>query len=136
MSGNIFNSTVGGLARTLDLRMEQHALSSGNLANTHTPDYKAKRIDFQAAFDRVFRGNDATTMRRADSRHMVGLSGATEETPVEEIEADAWSQDGNSVNGDVEHALMVQNNLLYNATVDAMSRKLALLEYAASDGGK
>jgi len=136
MSGSIFSSTVGGLARTLDLRMQQHGLSSSNLANAHTPEYKAKRIDFQAAFDRVFSGNDETSMRRSNGRHMVGLSGATEATPVEEIEPDAWSQDGNSVNADVENAVMVQNNLLYNATVDAMSRKLALLEYAASDGGK
>ncbi|MCP4869519.1 MAG: flagellar basal body rod protein FlgB [Proteobacteria bacterium] len=136
MSSNIFNSTIGGLARTLDLRLEQHALSSSNLANSHTPEFKAKRIDFQAAFDRVFSGNDSTSLQRSSGRHMVGFSGATESTPVEEIEPDAWSQDGNSVNADVEHAVMVQNNLLYNATVDAMSRKLAMLEYAASDGGK
>jgi flagellar basal-body rod protein FlgB len=136
MSGSIFNSTISGLARTLDLRMQQHGLSSSNLANASTPHYKARRVDFRAAFDRLFTPGDSTTLRRTHSQHLVDLSGGAGTTPVSQLEPDAWSLDGNSVNPDAEHALMVQNNLLYNATVDAMTRKLALLEYAASDGGR
>ena len=36
----------------------------------------------------------------------------------------------------MEMAVMASNNLLYNASAEALSRKLALLRYAASDGGK
>ena len=32
--------------------------------------------------------------------------------------------------------MLANNNLQFNATVEVLSRQLALLEYAASDGGR
>ncbi len=138
MSGNIFNPTLAGLRRTLDLRMQQHGLTSANLANADTPEFKAKHVDFKAAFERIFAdgGDGGVSMRRANARHLSGITDDGGAVPVVEQDAPAWSQDGNSVNADHEMAALAQNNILYNATIDAMSRKLALLEYAASDGGK
>ncbi len=132
MAGNIFDATLSGLGRTLDLRLKQHGLVSANIANADTPQFEAKRVDFQAAFEKVMTGGGA--LRSTNSRHFDGLGGGT--TPVETIEAPAWAEDGNSVDEDAEMSVLMTNNLLFNATVEAMSRKLALLEYAASDGGK
>lgn len=133
MSG-IFDSTLGGLRHALDLRAQQHGLVSSNLANANTPEFEAKRVDFKAAFDQMMNDDASGSMRSTDARHFAGLDG--EAAPIKTIQAPAWSEDGNSVNPDHEMSVLVTNNILFNATVDVMSRKLALLEYAASDGGK
>jgi flagellar basal-body rod protein FlgB len=134
MSSPIFGGSLAGLRQLLDLRMEQHGLVSSNLANADTPEFEAKRVDFGAALQRIMGGDDSGTLRRTDGRHFGGLDASA--TPTETIEAPAWSEDGNSVNPDQEMFVLMENNLVFNATVEAMSRRLALLEYAASDGGK
>jgi flagellar basal-body rod protein FlgB len=134
MSGKIFDSTYSTVRKVLDLRMKQHGLSTANLANQDTPQFKARRIDFKSAFDRVLLEDSSASMRLTDSRHIDALP--TGAARVETLEAPAWAEDGNSVNREEEMAVMVSNNLVFNATVEALSRKLALLKYAASDGGR
>ena len=130
----IFDAPFNNLQQALTLRLKQHGLVSTNLANATTPEFEAKRIDFRAAFDKVLQGDVSGSMRMTDSRHIEASS--TGRTPVVTIEAPAWSEDGNSVHAEEEMAVLASNNLLYNASVEAMNRKLGLLEYAATDGGK
>lgn len=134
MSAPIFDSSFAGLRRILDLRMQQHGLVTSNLANADTPDYLARRVDFRSALDQILSADGEGALRRTDGRHFANAEGTS--TPTETVEAPAWSEDGNSVNPEQEMYLLMENNLLFNSTVEAMTRKLALLEYAASDGGK
>ena len=134
MEAKIFDTAFSTVRRSLDLRLKQHGLSTTNLANQDTPEFKAQRVDFKAAFDRVLLEDSSSQMKRTDVRHIdaVAAAGAN----VETIEAPAWAEDGNSVSPDEEMAVMVSNNLVFNASIEALSRKLAMLEYAASDGGR
>lgn len=124
MSGRLFDPVLSTLSQSLNLRMQQHGLSTSNIANAETPQYRARRLDFEAAFDRVVQA-------ASDGDRML-----PSEATVDEIEAPAWSENGNSVNPDEEMTVLVTNNMLFNATVEVMNRRLAMLEYAASDGGK
>ncbi len=126
MSGKLFDPVLSTLSQSLNLRMQQHGLSTSNIANSETPQYRARRLDFEAAFDKVMQA--ASDGGRVDAGDL--------QASVDEIEAPAWSEDGNSVNPDEEMSVMVTNNMLFNATVEVMNRRLAMLEYAATDGGK
>ena len=136
MAGKIFNPVFTKLQRALDLRMQQHGLVSSNIANANTPGYEAQRVNFHKAFSQmVADGPDGTAgLRNASGRHIDG--GASSSTPIDTIKAQAWSQDGNSVKAEEEMVVLAENNLLYNATVEVLKRRLGMLEYAASDGGK
>ncbi len=126
MSGRLFDPVLATLSQSLNLRMQQHGLSTSNIANSETPQYRARRLDFEAAFDRVMEAaSSGTEIDRGDL-----------EATVDVIEAPAWSENGNSVNPDEEMTVLVTNNMLFNATVEVMNRRLAMLEYAATDGGK
>ena len=126
MSGRLFDPVLSTLSQSLDLRMQQHGLSTSNIANAETPQYRARRLDFEAAFDRIIEAaSDGDVVSAGDA-----------EGSVDEIEAPAWAENGNSVNPDEEMMVLVTNNMLFNATVEVMNRRLAMLEYAASDGGK
>ena len=135
MSNPMFNPLLGNLQQVLTVRLQQHGLSTSNVANASTPNYKAERVDFNAAFDRIFQAQGAVQMQRSDPRHM-SAGGSIDEVPTTTIDAPAWSEDGNSVNPEEEMMILSANNLQFNATVEVLSRQLALLEYAASDGGK
>jgi len=50
------------------------------------------------------------------------------------VEAPLWSEDGNSVYSEREVARLNANALQYTAVSKGLSRKLALLRFAASDG--
>ena len=132
MAGRFLDPVLSTLSKSLDLRMQQHGLATSNIANAQTPEYRAKRLDFEAAFNRVMESAEAQT----DGTAAFADDGDVAEGHIDEIDAPAWSEDGNSVNPDEEMVVLVTNNMLFNATVEAMNRRLAMLEYAASDGGR
>ncbi len=136
MSNKLFNPVFSKLQQTLDLRLKQHGLVSSNIANANTPGYEAKRINFHKAFSQMMADGPGPSggLRSASGRHLEGS--ASSAAPIDTIKAQAWSQDGNSVKAEEEMVVLAENNLLYNATVEVLKRRLGMLEYAASDGGK
>ena len=120
----LFDGVNLGIERVLDLRAAQSTLVAGNLANADTPGYLAKEIPFGDLLKEVMDG---------------ATSGATvlpDENSVEIIERDATANDldGNSVDLEHEAGVMASNAVQYNALTTGVSRRLALLRFAASDG--
>tara|TARA_B100001989_G_scaffold236884_1_gene199110 strand:+ start:221 stop:586 length:366 start_codon:yes stop_codon:yes gene_type:complete len=119
MSGFLFDPSFTGVHRVLDLRQQQHAMTASNLANANTPGFKAQYLDFSTAL------SDAMT---------APLSEPTIDADVVEVEAPAWSVNGNSVFLEQEHARLRSNAVLYQGLVRGVSSRLALLKFAAADG--
>ena len=136
MTSKLFDPVLSRLQSSLDLRLKQQGLVSSNIANSNTPGFRAQRVDFKAAFDRVFADglHSGPMMRGARDGHL--LPHDTETVPVKTIQPQAWAEDGNSVNAEEEMVILAENNLLYNATIEVLKRRLGILEYAASDGGR
>lgn len=123
MSGFLFDGIIHQMHGVLDVRQAQHALTSANLANAETPGYRAKSLDFEAALQDVFDAKDA---KEAALR--------SPESHIEEIEPAPWAADGNSVMPERETARLQANALMYSAVSRGLSRRLAMLRYAADDG--
>ena len=124
---------VDRLHRVLDLRTEQHALTSSNLANAETPGYRARVIDFTSALADAMGEGSAASRRLAD----LGLTppGGTADRPeILEIEPPPFSEDDNSVYAERETSRMVANQVVYSGVTAGLSRHLAMLRFAASDG--
>ena len=122
---NLFDGMFQGIGRVLDLRSIQHTITASNIANADTPNYRAKEIPFDEllseVMDRSMDGKDA------DPGQMV-------QDTIEEREAPPWSLDGNSVDEENEAMRLSTNTLMYNAVAGGVSRRLAILRFAASDG--
>ena len=134
MSNLLFDSFHNGLGQVLDLRSAQHSLTTANLANADTPEYRAKVISFDKVLSELVDRTDRPTMQRTDSRHLPGLSGDSSRPDVEELEAPAWSADGNSVQLERENVRLTENALMFEAVSTGLSKRLAMLRFAASDG--
>jgi len=132
MSGVLFDQLTSGLRNVLDLRSQQHALTASNLANAETPGYRAKQIDFDRVLGDALGASNGLPLKRTDARHLSAYS--TLDPQIEHLEATPWSVDGNSVLPEREQARLQENSLMYRAVARGLSRRLAMLKYAASDG--
>jgi flagellar basal-body rod protein FlgB len=119
---SLFDTSFTGMQHVLDLRAQQHTLTASNLANADTPGYKAKYVDFGSLLSEVM---DPASMPK---------SGDSPSPEIMEVEAPAWSANGNSVFAEQEHARLQANSMLYNGVARGVAKRFALLKFAASDG--
>ena len=134
MSNFMFDGLHRGLGQVLDLRMAQHTLTATNLANADTPGFKAKVIPFDRILADVVQEGDHLKLRQTRSGHMAGLNVDPADPHVEEIEAPPWAADGNSVVAEREAVRLKENSTLYTGLSRGLSRRLAMMRFAASDG--
>lgn len=136
MTNRIFGRTIDALSRSLDLRDTKHTLISANIANAETPGYKAKRIDFEESLARALDLADAP-MSRTNPKHMNASGDVDRVSPeIYNNPNNVVREDGNSVDRDAEMVALAENQMLYNASIDSLRRKLALLKYAITEAGK
>jgi len=116
----LFDGLHMGLERALDLRRTQHVLTAGNLANADTPGYIAREVPFDEVLSSEIRAAE-----RGEERG---------DSPVRDIAPVPWALDGNSVNPEREAVKLTENSLLYNALTTGVSKRMAMLRFAATDG--
>ena len=131
MPDGLFDGLHHNLAATLDLRQRQHELTASNIANADTPGYHARVMEFDGLLERMF--STSPELQRTNERHLVGV-GDTGAPTITELDPAPWSADGNSVVAEREAGRLAENAVLYRSVSTGLSRRLALLRYAASDG--
>jgi len=130
MSINL-NSLISLQASALDLRARRHELIATNIANADTPGYKARDIDFKSALDQ--------TMRAYQAPEAPGASRLLQSGPDVQYR-NPWqpSQDGNTVESQIEQAALAENAIQYQATLNFLRGKFSDLKLALtgnSSGG-
>jgi flagellar basal-body rod protein FlgB len=112
----------------LGLRAHRQQLLAGNIANSDTPNYKARDIDFAAALKNAVagRGAEGVTLARTSGRHLdAGV--ASGPAPLLFRKETQSSVDGNTVNMDVERSQFAENAIHYEASISFVSGKLKTL---------
>ena len=134
MSG-LFDPTIRALNQNLNLRLENQNVISSNIANADTPGYKAKTANFEQAMRDAMDMEDTIKLDAPESTH-IGSKGP------EDVQADVYDDpngiealDGNTVDRAGEMVKMKENQILYNASIESLRKKLAMLEYGITEGG-
>jgi flagellar basal-body rod protein FlgB len=133
----LLSKVLDTAARGLDVRMQRHQVLAGNVANLDTPQFVPLDVDVDAAMAQPTPGmGPAHGMTKTHSHHFPDAGAALMPTPVtvSEVPAGGGSWDGNRVDVDRAMTSLAQNALQYGATAKGLTRQLALLRYAASDG--
>ena len=123
---DLFGRTIGLLQKSLDLRVQNHQTITANIANVDTPEYRAVHLEFETGLRRAlngsikagggvesFAGVEARVIRKTDPSDI---------------------GDHNSVNLDDEMMALAENQMLYDAATQMISKKLAGLRYAITEG--
>jgi flagellar basal-body rod protein FlgB len=122
MSGLPIDPLIGRLQTVLDLREQQHSMTAANLANAATPGYRASHLDFRSALGDVVRGESKKSSTEIAQESVV------------ELDPPPWAVDENSVLPEREMARLQENSMLYGGVARGLSRKLAILKFAAGNG--
>ncbi len=124
----IFNTTINLLEKNLDLRVKNQNLISANIANVETPGYIPTTLSFEKELKSALKNRGGATPAVTNPRHIPlkgqaagldGVQGTVTETPAE-----ARGRDGNGVELEAEMAKLAENQILYNATVQILGKKL------------
>lgn len=131
MSNNVFvDKTTLLLQKNLNLRLQNQQIIAGNVANAQTPGYSAKRLEFQTAL-RQAADSSEHGMTVTNSRHISPGGGGIDavQGTVTEVKNTQGIGDGNSVDVDQEMLLMAQNQLMYEASVQLLNKKMGIIKY-------
>jgi len=123
---DLFGRTIGLLQKSMDLRVQNHQAISANIANVDTPDYRAVHLEFETGLRRAL----------ADSeRAGGGVDSFAKVTPRAIRQSDPSDiGDHNSVNLDDEMLNLAENQMLYDAATQMITKKLGLLRYVILEG--
>jgi len=126
------DTTVKSLEAAIKFRNMRQELMASNIANADTPGYKAKRLDFEEALARAIDVDNELAMQSNDKNHFdVGNGGFNNLEPhVYEDPNGVVSENGNTVERDKELAEMAENQIMYNAAVQLLNKKLGMMKYA------
>jgi flagellar basal-body rod protein FlgB len=131
----LIDPTIRAIDQNLNLRLQNQNVISANIANADTPGYKAKAVSFEQAMRDAMDLTDNVKLD-TDSPEHFGSKGP------EGVTADVYddpngveSLDGNTVDRAGEMAKMKENQILYNASIETLRKKLGMLEYGITEGG-
>jgi len=135
----LMGKTMQALKHSLDFRAANHSVISSNLANIETPGYAPKKATFSQALrnamgSREDMRSDSLHLRRTHQKHLP----SSPDKDVSYTIKTKMGPDGKPAKLDLDHemARMAKNNLLYEASVQLLSKKFEALKNAIQDGGR
>ena len=133
--GSGFDPVIGALNASLNLRLANQNVISANIANADTPGYKAKTMEFESALRNALAVEGRLGAEPRDSRHMAAHPTDPVSPEIYDDPNGVESLDGNTVDRAAEMSKMAENQILYDASVEMMKKKLGMLKYVINDGG-
>ena len=123
------DAALGIHPQALVLRARRAEVLAANLANSDTPNYKARDLDFRAALTgaQAQRGDGTLSLASTDTAHLqadgAGLPGAAllYRMPSQP------SIDGNTVDSQVEYSQFAQNAIQYQASLTFLNSRIHTL---------
>lgn len=108
---------------------DRHTVLAGNVANVDTPGYLPFDLE-QVAED----GGGGLGLAATRSGHLDGGGAAGARVRMFEDAGELRTADGNAVNLERELSKIDANRVRYHTSSALVSRRIALLKYAATDG--
>jgi flagellar basal-body rod protein FlgB len=134
--GPLLDATSIALEKALDLRMRKHEVHTSNLANSNVPDFKAKKIDFEARMAEALEAStDNQEPQIAVERQVKGAISGVRAEVYDDPFARA-SGDGNTVNSEQEQVELAKNQIGYQGAIQLINKKFAMARYVLSEGGR
>jgi flagellar basal-body rod protein FlgB len=134
----LFSTTVELLGKNIDLRARNQNLIASNIANAETPNYVPKALVFEDELQGALKGGTKGTPAITNDRHLMlkgtgnklqSVRGHVVETP-----AKTPGKDGNAVEFENEMGRMMENQIMFNASVQILAKKFEGIKTALREG--
>jgi len=132
----IFSNTINLLGKSIDLRAKNQNLIASNIANAETPNFIPKSLEFEQELQGALKNgqpgqrspyvpNPRHIPLRGGNSTLQSVSGQVIETP-----AKTPGKDGNAVELEDEMSRMAENQVMFNASVQMLTKKFEGLRTA------
>lgn len=134
----LFTTSIELLSKNIDLRAKQQNLIASNLANAETPNYVPKSLVFEDQLQGAIKERKPGAAPLTNSRH-IPLKGAASSLKsitgrVVETPAATPGKDGNAVELENEMGRLMENQIMYNASVQILVKKFDGIKSALREG--
>jgi flagellar basal-body rod protein FlgB len=130
-----FDTTMRLLHKVLDLRQKNQEIIGSNIANAETPGYSAQSFSFEQQLRSALSDNDLRPVA-TQSNHIPLIPANLEQVSgtVTSTRDATGIGDENSVSVDQEMMNLSENQILYEAAVTMLNKKLSMVKYAVNGG--
>ncbi|MGQ9847462.1 MAG: hypothetical protein ACUVQP_08190 [Bacteroidales bacterium] len=126
MINKLFDQTTNFIQRALDVLTIRHRIISKNISNAESQNYLGTEIPFQKILENLLGEVSFVSLQKTHPDHIeVEKEMLIETKPLEE-----------KINLDNEMAKLAGNQLIFQAGVQALLKKLEALRIAIQEGGK
>ncbi len=115
----------------LAIREAQMTLTTSNLVNQNTPNYKAKAIDFNAEIKKAL-NSVSHGLKKTSSNHL-DAHGSTGTYNVQFVHSGVERPDGNTVNSTIEKSRFTEQQVKYQAALEMAVKSRTSLVNALKD---
>ncbi len=133
----LFEKHINLTAKVMDLRLERQNIVTGNISNLNTPQYHARRLEFENTLQSALNQDARGKMTRTQHAHLPAVFN-TEGFQGESIKTfkarEIYGQD--SVDLDKEMTIMAKNNMMYNALAMVIKKNFSGMQRVIQDGSK
>lgn len=132
---DMFGGTVNVLAKSMDLRVRSHGQISANIANAETPGYIPSTLSFEDELKTAVKSKGKGRGEFTTHPRHIPLKGASSgvldvQGKVVQGADGAIGLDGNGVEMEKQMGSMMENQMMYNATVQILGKKFEGLKSA------
>ena len=124
------DKAMGMHEEALYVRAKRASLIASNLANSDTPAYKSRDIDFKSILREVSGDDSAARLERTNAGHMTPLGGSAADAELLYRYPHQASIDGNTVDADMEKAEFAENTIRYETTLSFLTGRFKGLKSA------
>uniref|UniRef100_A0A7V4JPY5 Flagellar basal body rod protein FlgB n=1 Tax=Thermodesulfobacterium geofontis TaxID=1295609 RepID=A0A7V4JPY5_9BACT len=128
----VFEKTFNLVKTALKLRSYKHSLLASNIANVDTPGYRRKDIPFEKIIQSYL--SEKNRLKTTHPKHFRGSLRSINEF-IKAYEEETLGTP-NNVNLEEELVQLTENQMLYEATLQALSKELERLREAITEGGR
>jgi flagellar basal-body rod protein FlgB len=121
----IFDRSFDAVEKEMEMRFKRHMLLSSNVANSETPNFKARELDFADQVKKILDGN-SSALNMTNPQHM-DLARSERERVVIDPTATIGA-DGNSVDIDISMGKISANGRAYDSAASILSNKFRMLK--------
>lgn len=112
----LFGKTINLLSGMLGFRAERHKVIASNIANIDTPDYSPAELTFKNDLEKAMQSGKLELLR-TDKKHLPSTFDNIGKMDYQVVNS------GEKVDIDTEMGNLAENQLMYNLTVELLSRK-------------
>jgi flagellar basal-body rod protein FlgB len=126
----LFDKTMSLVQRSLDIRASRHQTLSSNIANIETPGYVPKDLPFEKVFARYLDNSSSIPLEKTHAKHLPAEDPPFPQDFSADVEKDAGSGE---IDIDQQMAKLAENNLMFQAGVQALIKKFEALKNTISE---